>query len=98
VQKFGYVGKASYHILLTQMLMFGIATAIYGEHYFTGTLQAHFQVDSSTYSSAVWIYTITMWLICVPIGIGWFLTERWILNKKKGKLIVLVSDNDAPIQ
>ncbi|WP_371806671.1 acyltransferase [Candidatus Lokiarchaeum ossiferum] len=81
LKKFSSVGKASYHILLSQMLIFAIMEAIYGEHYFTGTLQSHFLTDPSNYTSAVWIYTMIMWTICVPLGIIWYLGEQWVIKK-----------------
>jgi len=86
---FAYVGKASYHILLTQIFVYGIMLSTFGEHYFQGALQAQYLTDPTQYNSAVWIYVVIMWLICIPIGIVWYLIEKKVFayfkQRKKSK-------------
>ena len=88
---FAYVGKATYHILLTQIFVYGIMlSTTFGEHYFQGDLMNHYLGgDLSQYNLAVWIYTMIMWVICIPIGILWYLIEKkvisYIKQRKEGK-------------
>jgi len=86
---FAYVGKASYHILLTQIFVYGLMLSTFGEHYFQGALQTQYLADPTQYNGAVWIYVIIMWLICIPIGIVWYLIEKKVFayfkQRKKNK-------------
>ncbi len=86
---FAYVGKGTYHILLTQIFVFGIMLSNFGEHYFQGALMDQYINDPSQYNGAVWIYTLIMWLICIPIGVLWYLIEKkvfsYIKQRKEGK-------------
>jgi peptidoglycan/LPS O-acetylase OafA/YrhL len=86
---FAYIGKASYHILLTQIFVYGLMLSTFGEHYFQGALQAQYLSNPAQYNGAVWIYVIIMWLICIPIGIVWYLIEKKVFSyfkqRKKGK-------------
>ncbi|TFH30414.1 MAG: hypothetical protein E4G98_02115, partial [Promethearchaeota archaeon] len=67
---FAVVGKASFHILLTQIFVFGIIMAVTGDHYFVqyGEIGLRWFSGIGNYTLAVWVYTICMWVICVPIG------------------------------
>ena len=88
---FAYVGKATYHILLTQIFAYGIMLSTFGERYFEveGALQAQFLNNPGQYNLAVWIYVLIMWLICIPIGVLWYLIEKkvfsYIKQRKEGK-------------
>jgi len=77
---FAYVGKATYHILLTQIFVYGIMLSIFGEHYFQGALQTQFLANPSQYNLAAWIYVLIMWMICIPIGVLWYLIEKRIFS------------------
>jgi len=79
---FAYVGKATYHILLTQIFVYGIMlSTTFGEHYFQGDLMNHYLGgDLSQYNLAAWIYTMIMWVICIPIGILWYLIEKKVIS------------------
>jgi hypothetical protein len=86
---FAYVGKATYHILLTQIFVYGIMLSTFGEHYFQGALQTRYLADPNLYIGAAWIYVLIMWLICIPIGVLWYLIEKrifsYIKQRKEGK-------------
>ncbi|MHA1745148.1 MAG: acyltransferase family protein [Promethearchaeota archaeon] len=86
---FAYVGKATYHILLTQIFAYGLIVARYGVHYFEGALMAEYLGPSGSYNLTVWLYVIIMWLICIPIGIVWHLLEKkflaWTRERRTGK-------------
>jgi len=77
---FAYVGKATYHILLTQIFVYGILLSTIGEHYFGEAFVNRYLDYSDSYISAVWIYVLIMWLICIPIGILWYLIEKLIFS------------------
>ena len=87
---FAYVGKATYHILLTQIFVYGIMlSTTFGEHYFQGALMDQYVANPAQYNGAAWIYTMIMWIICIPIGILWYLVEKkvfsYIKQRKKAK-------------
>ena len=82
---FAYIGKAMYHILLTQIFVYGIMLSTVGEHYFQGALQSQFLNNSDYYNLAAWIYVLIMWMICIPIGVLWYLIEKRIFSYVKQK-------------
>lgn len=77
---FAYVGKATYHILLTQIFVYGIMLSTVGDHYFGEAFVNRYLDYSSNYILAVWIYVIIIWLICIPIGILWYLIEKKVFS------------------
>jgi hypothetical protein len=87
---FSYVGKATYHILLTQMFVYGIMIAKYNNHYMELRNEIHFLgfdiFGSMSYNKFLWLYVGIMWLICIPIGLTWYFLEKsfwkWINQKK----------------
>ena len=78
---FAYVGKATFHILLTQIFVYGIMLMNFGEHYFQGVLMFHYLDDPTQYNAGAWIYVVVMWLICIPIGVLWYLIEKLVFKK-----------------
>jgi len=82
---FAYVGKATYHILLTQIFVYGIMLSTFGEHYFQGALQDQFLNNPDYYNLAAWIYVLIMWMICIPIGVLWYLIEKKVFSYIKDK-------------
>lgn len=78
---FAYVGKATYHILLTQIFVYGIMLMNFGEHYFQGTVMLNYLDNPSQYNAGAWIYVLVMWLICIPIGVLWYLIEKLVFRK-----------------
>ena len=87
---FSYVGKATYHILLTQMFVYGIMIAKYDNHYMEIGRDIHLLgldiFGSMSYNKFLWLYVGIMWLICIPIGLTWYFLEKsfwkWINQKK----------------
>ncbi|MHA1673240.1 MAG: acyltransferase family protein [Promethearchaeota archaeon] len=77
---FAVVGKATFHILLTQIFIYGIIMAMTGEHYMTpdSVMRLVWFSRIENYTAAVWMYTISMWIICIPIGISWYYAEKWV--------------------
>lgn len=61
------ISKSTYHILLTQILYFGIVYALYGDHYGASI----FGISSSD-DAVVFLYLIINWSICMAIGILWW--------------------------
>jgi len=57
----------------------------FGEHYFQGALQAQFLNNPDYYNLAAWIYVLIMWMICIPIGVLWYLIEKRIFSYVKQK-------------
>jgi len=60
------IGKSTYHILLTQILGYGIITALRGTHYLIGTGFTFY--DSTNLISA--------WLLFIPAGIVWYYIDK----------------------
>ncbi|RLI67075.1 MAG: hypothetical protein DRO88_00165 [Promethearchaeia archaeon] len=82
---FSTIGKASYHILLTQIFAYGIILAVTGDHYLVegNAIHTMWFNSNSNYVMVVWLYVALMWLICVPIGLGWYFLENYIRRKLK---------------
>ncbi len=72
------ISKATYHILLTQILYFGIVISIWGGHYGASI----FGIDLSYNPSVVFFYLLINWLICVPIGVLWWSGENKIRENR----------------
>jgi hypothetical protein len=68
------ISKATYHILLAQILYFAIVYAIYGDHYRASIIGINYSEDFMAF-----VYLIINWCICIPIGIAWWYTEKRIL-------------------
>lgn len=94
---FSYIGKASYHILFTQMFVYGLFIARFRTHYLTPTNSHTSMINlfrifrTWDYMKDLWVIVIIMWLICLPIGVLWYLIERKIfslvkLRKEKSKI------------
>ncbi|MHA1584814.1 MAG: acyltransferase family protein [Promethearchaeota archaeon] len=83
------IGKATFHILLTQIMILGIVEKVWGTHYFEGDLREEFvslSAPESTYNLSVFIYLIIAWVVCIPVGVLWYLGEN-VLRKKIQKSI-----------
>jgi hypothetical protein len=79
------ISKSTYHILLTQILYFGINFAIYGDHYYTS-------IFGRTARDPImgFMYLFINWLICIPLGILWYNGEtklREMLRERKNAKI-----------
>lgn len=61
------ISKSTYHILLTQILYFGIVYALYGDHY-----RASIFGINHTEDILAFLNLIINWSICVPLGILWW--------------------------
>ncbi len=87
------IGKASFHILFTQIYVYAIIIANYGNHYLTPsnsttTLRNLFGfLRTENYSVDLWIYVGIMWCICIPIGILWFKIEQWVWKRVSTKKV-----------
>jgi hypothetical protein len=76
------IGKATYHILLTQILYFSVVYSIYGDHYGASIFGINISYDLTIY-----LYLIINWMICVPCGVFWYyvdfkLRDYYALHKK----------------
>jgi hypothetical protein len=76
---FQVISRSTYHILLTQILYFGIVVALYGDHYRASI----FGINTSEDLVLV-LYLIMNWIICIPIGIAWWYAEmKFIVSVRK---------------
>jgi peptidoglycan/LPS O-acetylase OafA/YrhL len=77
------IGKATYHILLIQILYFAIVYYIWGDHYGASI----FGINTDYKPLVVFIYVIVNWTFCIPIGICFWYGENKIrefrLNRNK---------------
>ncbi len=74
-----YLGKATYHILLTQMMYYGITIWRYDSFWFNQDIQTYYWgglLSNLSYTQAVWIYVLTVWTVSIPIGMLWYFIER----------------------
>jgi peptidoglycan/LPS O-acetylase OafA/YrhL len=73
-----WIGKSTYHILLTQIFYFAIVYAIYGDHYRASIIGINLVEDLVSF-----FYLIINWIICIPLGVLWYVLEikirRWQL-------------------
>ncbi len=60
------IGKSTFHILLTQILGYGIITALRGTHYLIGTGFTIFDLTN----------LISAWLLFIPAGIVWYYIDN----------------------
>lgn len=76
-----WIGKSTYHILLTQILYFGIIVWLYGDHYRASIFGINFSDDIIIFG-----YLLINWAICIPAGVFWYYLEnklrKFHLNKK----------------
>ncbi|MFW9820970.1 MAG: acyltransferase family protein [Candidatus Thorarchaeota archaeon] len=75
------ISKSTYHILLTQILYFGIVIGIYGDHYGASIFGIDFGYDPLT----VFLYLLINWAICVPIGCFWGYGENKIRQLRRSR-------------
>ena len=79
-----WIGKSTYHILLTQIFYFGITVWLYGDHYRASI----FGINSSD-DIIIFGYLLINWAICIPAGVFWYYIEnelkKFHLNKKNRK-------------
>jgi hypothetical protein len=66
------ISNSTYHILLTQILYFGITISLYTDHYGASI----FGIDLSYELLTVLGYLVINWVICVPIGCLWWYGEN----------------------
>ena len=76
-----FISKSTYHILLTQILYFGIVYALYGDHYGASIFGINYTDDV-----IVFLQLIINWLICVPIGMLWWYTGTRIKRHIKAHI------------
>ena len=67
------ISRSTYHILLTQILYFGIVYALYGDHYRASIFGINYSNDSMAF-----LNLIINWCICIPVGILWWYTGNYI--------------------
>ena len=72
------IGKSTYHILLTQILYFGIVVAIWSDHYCASI----FGINPFDYG-VCFTYLHINWVICIPLGILWYEIETKIRKRRK---------------
>jgi len=84
------IGRATYHILLAQILYFAMTVAIWGEHYGASI----FGLTSETLSEELQVLTFILFFIinstiCAPIGVLWWYSEikvrDYLLRRKRSK-------------
>ncbi|MFX0144942.1 MAG: acyltransferase family protein [Candidatus Hodarchaeota archaeon] len=68
------ISNSTYHILLTQILYFGIVIGLYGDHYGASI----FGIDIGYDPLTVFLYVLINWAICIPIGTLWWYEENRI--------------------
>jgi len=77
-----WIGRSTYHILLTQILYFGIVVAIWGDHYCASIFGINPFNQLVCFS-----YLLINWVICIPIGVFWCVIEtkirEWLSEKKR---------------
>lgn len=67
------ISKATYHILLTQILYFAILIAVYGDHYSASIIGIVPRDDLVSF-----LYLLINWAIYIPVGVMWWYIERRI--------------------
>ena len=67
------ISRATYHILLTQILYFGIVYALYGDHYRASIFGINYSEDYVAF-----LYLMINWSICIPIGTALWYGEKHI--------------------
>jgi len=75
---FSTIGKATYHILLTQILYFSVVYSIYGDHYGASIFGINpiyaFPLNMMDFLTILGYLTIN-WAICIPCGIFWYYVD-----------------------
>ncbi|MFX1496805.1 MAG: acyltransferase family protein [Promethearchaeota archaeon] len=74
------IGKSTYHILLAQILYFGIVYSLYGDHYCASLLGIN---DKNTLICS--LYLLINLLFCIPLGVLWWYIEYKIRIYRKRK-------------
>jgi len=72
---FSTMGKATYHILLTQILYFSVVYSLYGDHY-----GANIFGINTTYNFTILGSLIINWVICIPFGVFWYYVDFELRN------------------
>jgi hypothetical protein len=75
------ISNSTYHILLTQILYFGIVISLYGDHYGASI----FGIDFGYEPLVVFSYLLINWMVCVPIGTLWFYGENRIRQLRRSR-------------
>jgi hypothetical protein len=75
------ISRSTYHILLTQILYFGIVISLYGGHYGASIFGIDFGYDPLI----VFLYLLINWMICIPIGTLWYYGENRIRQLRRSK-------------
>ena len=75
-----WIGKSTYHILLTQILYLGIIYAIYGDHYCASI----FGINRNG-SNVCFLSLIINWVICIPLGVFWWYCETRINKYRRNR-------------
>ncbi len=72
---FSTMGKATYHILLTQILYFSVVYSLYGDHY-----GANIFGINTAYNFTILGSLIINWVICIPFGVFWYYVDFELRN------------------
>ena len=75
------ISNSTYHILLTQILYFGIVISLYGNHYGASIFGIDFGYDPLI----VFLYLLINWTICIPIGTLWYYGENRIRQLRRSR-------------
>ncbi|MFX0006506.1 MAG: acyltransferase family protein [Promethearchaeota archaeon] len=75
------ISRSTYHILLTQILYFGIVISLYGGHYGASIFGIDFGYDPLI----VFLYLLINWMICIPIGTLWYYGENRIRQLRRSR-------------
>lgn len=75
------ISRSTYHILLTQILYFGIVISLYGGHYGASIFGIDFGYDPLV----VFLYLLINWMICIPIGTLWYYGENRIRQLRRSR-------------
>ncbi|MBY8987628.1 MAG: acyltransferase [Candidatus Lokiarchaeota archaeon] len=80
---FSTIGKATYHILLTQILYFSVAYSLYGDHYGASIFGINtvydFPLNNADFLTILG-YLIINWVICIPFGVFWYYIDFELRN------------------
>ena len=80
-KKIKTISRATYHILLVQILYFAIVFAVYGDHYGASI----FGINQNN-EFIVYLNLIINWVICIPSGVFWWHTEQRIIRYFRSKI------------
>ena len=83
------IGRSTYHILFTQIILLAIFEGIWGTSYFEGNIQDIWFNGIGIglkHPTFAFLYLLICWIICVPVGVLWNWSERKIFELLKEKI------------